>query len=276
MPQAESHQGATPEFRPRLHLIIPRTVSSTRHTTSSLLTRRSPLLFTSRSQRRSPLRLPPAPVTHTNARTWINPRMAEHERWLEVERNLKRMELIPRSPFVPHTFEEWLHFRSGRLEDEREEQARKLANRRASNVYIQSGIAPVKVRSAMGGRRFVDGRSTVLCMPTMWSPWYSPTETRPQALWPCPEEMKEEGDERNTSRFGRFLGLPRVPGNETVVWKQKHYLPPLPFDDVWRRPNAETFEDMRRQTETDVMEKMVWLLGKSLMDALDYPSPKGF
>ncbi|KAL9101053.1 MAG: hypothetical protein Q9163_003645 [Psora crenata] len=217
----------------------------------------------------SPLRTLAPLAPHTNSRTWINPRMAEHERWLDVEKNLKRMELIPRSPFVPHTFEEWLFFRSGRVEDERGTQARKLAYRRASSVYVQSGTAPVKIRRTLGGRRFGDGRSTVLCIPTMWSPWYTPTETRPQALWPCAEEMKEEGDERNTSKFGRFLGLPRVPGNETVVWKQKNYLPPLPFDEVWRRPSARTFEDIRRRTENDVIENMAELLGMNLMDALD-------
>ncbi|KAL9126790.1 MAG: hypothetical protein Q9217_004217 [Psora testacea] len=266
----------TSELRPRLHITIPDTIAYTHPTASSILTRPSPFLLTSSSQGRSPLRLLPAPITHTNSRTWSHPRMAEHERWIEVERDLKRMELIPRSPFVPHTFDEWLSFRSGRVEDEREEQERKIANRRASTVCIHSGIAPVKIRRAMGGRRFADGRSTVLCIPTMWSPWYSPTDIRPQALWPCPEEMKEEGDERNTSRFGRFLSLPRVPGNETVVWKQKKYLPPLPFDEVWRRPDALTFEDVRRVTEGDVMEKMVELLGRNLMQALDGRDNDGF
>ena len=180
------------------------------------------------------------------------------------------MELIPRSPFVPHTFEEWLSFRSGRVNDEKEAEARKLANSRASSICNQSGIAPVKIWPAMGGRRFSDERSTVLCTPTMWSPWYSPSSSRPQALWPSPDEMKEEGDERNTSRFGRFLALPRVPGNETVVWKQKKHLLALPFDEVWRAPSVQTFEDMRKGTEIDMIERMMVVLGKSLMAALDY------
>ena len=218
----------------------------------------------------------PVLVTHTNSRTWVNPRMAEHERWLEVERNLKKMELIPRSPFVPHTFEQWLAFRQGRLEDERAEQYKKLSSRQSSGAYIQGSSEPVKIMPAMGGREFFDGFSTVLCMPTMWNPWSSPTEILPQALWPCAEEMKEEGDERNTSKFGRFLSLPRVPGNDTVVWKQKKHLRSLDFDEVWRLPNAETFMEMRRRTEADEMSKMEGLIGQDLSDALDCKSYDNF
>ena len=137
-------------------------------------------------------------------------------------------------------------------------------------MYPQSGIEPVVILPAMRGRIFFDGRSIVLCQQTMWNPWYSPTDVRPQAPWPCAEEMKEEGDERNTSRFGRFPGLPRVPGNETVNWKQKNYLPPLPFDEVWSLPNAGTFAAMRMITEVDAMQEMEGLLGQDLMDALNY------
>ena len=195
--------------------------------------------------------------------------MAEQDRWSEIERNLKRIELIPRSPFVPHNFDEWLSFRRGRVEDDRLNQARRVQQWQDTRLYPLSGIAPVAILPAMAGTIFDDGFSTVLCQQTMWSPWYSPREMRPQAPWPCPEEMKEEGDERNTSRFGRFLGLPRVPGNETVVWKQKNYLPPLPFDEVWRLPSIETFEAIWRPTERDMMEKMQELLGQEMMDALD-------
>ena len=179
------------------------------------------------------------------------------------------MELIPRSPFVPHNFDEWLSFRRGRVEDDRLDQARRLAHWQESRSYPLSGIAPVVILPAMAGRTFNDGLSTVLWEPTMWSPWYFPTDARPQAPWPCPEEMKEEGDERNTSRFGRFLGLPRVPGNETVAWKQKNYLPPLPFDEVWSLPSKDNFFESRNPTPPGEMEEMEGLVGQEMMTALD-------
>lgn len=46
------------------------------------------------------------------ALVWVSPIIAEYERWMFVKANLKTMELIPRSPFVPRTFSEWLIHRA--------------------------------------------------------------------------------------------------------------------------------------------------------------------
>lgn len=46
------------------------------------------------------------------ARVWVSPQIAEWERWMVVKGNLKTMELIPRSPYVPRTFAEWLTHRA--------------------------------------------------------------------------------------------------------------------------------------------------------------------
>lgn len=46
------------------------------------------------------------------ARMWVSPKIAEYERWMAVKANLKVMELIPRSPYVPRTFAEWLTLRA--------------------------------------------------------------------------------------------------------------------------------------------------------------------
>ena len=48
----------------------------------------------------------------TAARVWVSPQIAEYERWTAVKANLKIMELIPRSPYVPRTFAEWLTHRA--------------------------------------------------------------------------------------------------------------------------------------------------------------------
>ena len=51
-----------------------------------------------------------------SARVWVSPYIAEHERWMAVKANLKTMELIPRSPFVPRNFPEWLTHRAEMLD----------------------------------------------------------------------------------------------------------------------------------------------------------------
>lgn len=165
--------------------------------------------------------------------------MAEQEKFDITRTNLERMEFIPRSPFVPKTMDEWLAHRIAFAEDAKQDELKRLSDKQAASGSTSTG-AKVRLLPAFGGKRFGDNRSAVLALPSTWSPWYESSDTNPQAPWPSPEEMKEEGDERNTSGFGRFPALPRVPGNETVVWKQKNVIVPYPFDGVWKLPKIET------------------------------------
>ncbi|MCJ1464145.1 hypothetical protein MMC07_002758 [Pseudocyphellaria aurata] len=188
--------------------------------------------------------------------------MAEQEKFAIVMENLTRMEFIPRSPFVPTNLSEWLAHRVAFAEDTRRREMRKLANREAAH---ESGVVTGRVRigPVFGGKQFRDNRSPVLAMESVWSPWYQPTDVYPQAPWPSPEEMKEEGDERNTSGFGRFPALPRVPGNETVAWKQKNIITPYPCDEVWALPKLE--EKKAAEDEQEMEE----LIGASLLTKLN-------
>lgn len=188
--------------------------------------------------------------------------MAEQEKFAIVLENLTRMEFVPRSPFVPTNLSEWLAHRVAFAEDTRKAEMRKLANREAAH---ESGLGTGRVRigPAFGGKRFRDNRSSVLAMESVWSPWHQPTEVYPQALWPSPEEMKEEGDERNTSGFGRFPALPRVPGNETVVWKQKNMITPFSLDRVWELPTLE------KEKPTEDKLEMEELIGENLLKKLN-------
>lgn len=201
-------------------------------------------------------------MSHTNSKTWVAPKMAEQEKFALVMENLTRMEFIPRSPFVPTNLSEWLAHRVAFAEDTRREEMKKLANREATHGS-GLGMGRVRIGPAFGGRQFGGNRSPVLALESTWSPWYQPTETYPQALWPSAEEMKEEGDERNTSGFGRFPALPRVPGNETVVWKQKNLITPFAFDRVWELP---TLEKEKAIEDELAMEA---LIGESLLKKLD-------
>jgi hypothetical protein len=178
-------------------------------------------------------------MSYTSSKTWVAPKMAEQEKFDIARNNLEKMEFIPRSPFVPKTMDEWLAHRIAFAEDAKQEELKRLSDKQAASGPTSMG-GKVRVVPPLVGKRFRDNRSTVLALQSTWTPWYEPTEKHPQAPWPSPEEMKEEGDERNTSGFGRFPPLPRVPGNETVVWKQKNMIVPHPFDGVWRLPKIET------------------------------------
>lgn len=188
--------------------------------------------------------------------------MAEQEKFATVMDNLTRMELIPRSPFVPRTMNEWLAHRVAFGEDMKEIEMRKLADREAAAEACQ-GTPRVRIDPPFAGKKFYDNRGPVCSEQTIWSPWYQPTEDHPQAMWPSHEEMKEEGDERNTSGFGRFPALPRVPGNETVVWKQKNVVMAYPFDKVWKLPTIEPEEQF---DDEHIMEQ---LIGSDLLNHLN-------
>lgn len=178
----------------------------------------------------------PSPGTEEStlhAKIWVSPLIAEYERWQAVKHNLTSMELIPRSPFVPTNFTQWLIHRAEVNEINAKELARKLANKEAE---IQSEILKERVRAAFARKIFDDGRSGVTAQETIWAPWTRPTVRRPQASWPCYQEMKEEGDERNTSGFGRFPALPRIEANETVNYKYRNVIEATDLDRVWPLP----------------------------------------
>ena len=78
--------------------------------------------------------------------------------------------------------------------------------------------------------------------------------------------MKEEGDERNTSGFGRFPALPRVSGNETVNYKHKRVIKLSPLDTVWPPPIPLVYQEPTEELDDDYARMLV---GKDLAAALD-------
>ncbi len=252
---------------------------------------------------------PRSDVSHTNSRTWVNPKTKLQERWAEVYRNLKEMSLIKEyrserssapppvggSFCVPTTFNEWNEHRLEFANDRTKQARRRLARMehqysrpRHEDLPSAGPTAPITV-SPFGGKKFRDGLSAVLCMATIWTTWKpckerqtwswfreEPSreeqiaEERPEAMWPTEEEMREEGNERMTSGFRRFPALPRVPGNPTVNWKQKKALAQLPFDEVWKLPSAESFDAQHEMTDTDEMRAMEEWIGHDLVTAVAY------
>lgn len=176
-----------------------------------------------------------------------------------------------KSSVVPKTLKDWLAHQRGRADVKKEREQRKLNDMKASlhDPRLPTHGRPVKIRSAFQGRAFEHKNyGSVLVQPTVWASMYEPPAKRLDPLWPCAEEMKEEGDERNTSGYRRFPALPRVPGNNTVQYKLKAIQTFLPFDAVWELPTKKSVEATNEKYSVEDTEKMEEYLGKSLLDAL--------
>ena len=220
--------------------------------------------------------------TQSNSMTWTTDARTMKGKWIPVEKELKRRRFLPsdyppypayphqtyeewlanypkHSPFVPKTFEEYVghlaafkaaNAKRAALQVEHKELVRTLKSRDRSEV-----------KCTWASRTPTDGRSAFFAFSTIWSIWPEPTTTRPQAPWPSLEEMDEEGNQRAMSKsshgdYGRFPPLPRVPANDTVVWKQRAMLMPTDFDQVRmlidcirpRTKQAEEIEERYKET----------------------------
>ncbi|MCJ1384023.1 hypothetical protein MMC17_007138 [Xylographa soralifera] len=191
----------------------------------------------------------PVQASHTNSRVWVSPLEKIQDRWLVIKDNLSRVR-FDRSPFVPQDRPGYFEHLASQAEDLAKKEKKRLEQLEAQRGGHHSWIIP------FNGQSFSDNRSAVLAVPSIWSLWYEPPHRRPEAPWPTPDEFREEGDERHTSGFGRFLPLPRVPGNETVVWKQKAFLEPYDLDQVnpvlWREDTPRFLEE-EEQTLAEIL-----------------------
>ena len=224
----------------------------------------------------------PAAASHTNSRTWIrnsdSDKNAERDRWRGVKDSLERMNLL-RSSVVPKTWEEWLAHQCARREAKIEYEQRRLKDMKPlhRDARLPPPSRPVKIGPAFRGKMFKHKNyGSVLVCPSVWVRMYEPPAERPDPAWPCSEEMKEEGDERNTSGFRRFLALPRVPGNDTVQYKLKAIQTFLPFDTIWKLPTKESVEAANMKSSPEEYGKMEGYLGRSLLNALNCITEDGF
>jgi hypothetical protein len=135
---------------------------------------------------------------------------------------------------IPTTVEDYVKFKIEIAEALAEEEHIKMT---------QNGIAlkmaakqKRKLATPFPKTTFSDPNIGVLGQRSIWCRGWRPTPEHMEAPWPSCKELKEEGDERNTSLFGRFLPIPRVPGNETVVYKQKSWNTVETFDEVMPVP----------------------------------------
>lgn len=244
--------------------------------------------FANCAARASRARVPNPAPSHTNSKVWTNDKTARHERWSAIEKRLQKMEFIEgsnnsgkdnihRSPFVPKNFEQYLEHCHLYNQDRLQKEKRKIADLKKASIRDPRLPPPgpkVRIGPAFEGKQFHDNRSSVLAQFTVYSPWYQP-RGRPEAQWPCPQEMAEEGDERYTSNFRRMTAVPRDPCNETVSYKQRPFILPMSLDSIWgspwRVPTVKKVEEMitledDMRAEMEIGEEYI---GQSLLDAID-------
>ena len=215
-------------------------------------------------------KFPARPVSHTNSVKWVKPRDTLQAVWERINRGLKRLEFNPRSPFVPCTYNGYLNHVRDLNQDAKDEEVRRLNTAKDSIRLRSKSYRTIKIQPIFNGKIFRDGRSAILALPSIWSPTYAETTEREMAGWPCKEEMKEDGDERHTSGFRRFLALPRAAGVDGTVWKQQPVIQALPLDQVWLLPTAGSIAAAQAQEEAEQVNQMEELLGSSFMAALDF------
>src|SRR5256885_10296620 len=222
-------------------------------------------------------------LSHGQSKTWKSDDAKERDQFSRVK--ILVHHLVPDSPFPPQSLIEWLDHRAA-MQDEAKNALVKNIEHKNAQKSADSRIPFTSTFGPDGGHAFADNRSSVVSLPSIWSTQYSPTSNRPDAQWPERAEMQHEGEERagrdgGKTNFGRFLPLPRIPGNGTVKWDRRPVMLPLSMIDITGiKPGTRDEEDRiiglpDVLTQNQVMNADVkfWeqgehCLGRALMDEL--------
>jgi hypothetical protein len=117
--------------------------------------------------------------------------------------------------------------------------------------------------------------SAVLSMRTVFSPGFRNGKDV-FAPWPSRSEMKYEGDDRIATDplHRRFLGVPRVEGNETVNWQHRNVIEQYPLEDWYIIP-TESEADWKAhhvpemEADNESVEEAWQLISRELYEMLD-------
>ena len=200
---------------------------------------------------------PSAPVTHGQSKTWKSDETKSKEQFDRYHNIMKNFFGKSRTrALIPWNFSDWVDHQSWYRKIEKAKLEMKLAMmerrkrqipgfEKQSDGQPKSDILPGKDMSSAphpehtstalapafgpGGKSFNDNLSAVLSRPTVFSTWWTPTPDHPKAPWPELSELDHEGRQRAESKYGplgRYLPLPRHPGNETVHWKARQQIMP--------------------------------------------------
>jgi hypothetical protein len=177
---------------------------------------------------------PSMSLSHSQSKTWKSSDAKERDQFSRVKNLIYH--LVPDSPFPPQNLAEWMAHRAAMHDEGKEALLKSIAI-----IQVRKSIdSRIPLRSAFGPdseHPLNDNRSTILSLPSIWSSTYSSTSDRPDAPWPELAEMQHEGEDRaggdgGKTNFGRFLPLPRQPGNGTAKWEFRSVMEPLSMIDV--------------------------------------------
>ncbi|KAF2834614.1 hypothetical protein M501DRAFT_1061544 [Patellaria atrata CBS 101060] len=208
-------------------------------------------------------------MAHTHSRTWVSAPTKEQERHQACVAKMERH--FPHSPLIPSDFSEWLALRQEtiRAKHRRTKKLLSVRSGEAARMELARGSGhslPPPIQKAFGGRDFIGNRGAVLGgQSTIWCPQHN-IQWRPIAPWPGYQEMKWEGDDRATSKFSRYLPIPREFRNPTIAWHQVNTLPPYELDEVRKVP---TMEDIYLPVDEIPDDQIPRLLHVDLLEAID-------
>lgn len=160
--------------------------------------------------------------------------------WELVHANLQRKR-FDRSPFVPTKFEEYQsHMRAMAL---LLKHLRTGSDPYVKPIRLDLGLVEFCGLGGLVTAEALHERTEALGQVTVFAPTYRPTAARPEPPWPTEQELREEGDERHTSGYSRFLPIPRRPAEGRSIWKYQQYMAPLEMDQV--RPVPKKYADIQ-------------------------------
>lgn len=171
---------------------------------------------------------------HSSSHTWVNPKYRENEK----TRMLKaaRRKFCPKSTIWTEDFDLAKHKQEWAAGQARYLKAQKKARnpKHAASENWRNPSPLSLTRPPFDKKSFSTNHSWVLCMETIFSPSWEKGKLN-IAPWPSKSEMKYEGDDRiSTDKLHRrFLGLPRLEGNDTVNWQHRAPIAQFWFDDFY-------------------------------------------
>ncbi|KXT13633.1 hypothetical protein AC579_4976 [Pseudocercospora musae] len=225
----------------------------------------------------------PRPVSHTQSSKWIAPRIVadqaiQAQRQQQAHLNRHQGNFCPRSDTWPQDYD--INTHRTFIARDRAAMTRHVRhrNRRIAQERIDAGLLhePPAINPPFNLRHlnWENNFSSVLALPTIFVINQHLGRTTPEAAWPEPHEQKYEGDERIATDplHGRFLPHPRVPGNGTVNWQQRSFVPQQMLEN-FHYPIPDENEILLRSHRVDELEVSdeigAELIGEDLMERLD-------
>lgn len=246
-------------------------------------------------------------MSYGNSKKWIAPGVREKQRHEKL--NQARVKVCKDSPFWHHNFDLETHKREfAALQQARlgaSDSSSSTSSGGSPHILPQMGdlpstptnhsptgsfetahtTTPGSAYTAFSGKFSCDTMETsttfntnlspVLCLPTVFTPNYM-LGKQFIAPWPSRSEMKYEGDERiaTDKLHSRFLGAPRVEGNETVNWQHRNVIEQYPLENYNHIPTAlEVFERNHHfpdlEADNEAVEEAWHLISRELYELLD-------